>query len=122
MPPLLLKLTFDQRAAAPIPIFVKPVALGISPESAGSFRDSEHHSATGFHGKRTRPARVIHRGGVHRCPHPDEFSVGSAAECADLDGTCPRLVHFLEGSMPDPHTGRRWYAAHPTASLRPDQH
>jgi glutathione S-transferase len=95
MPPLLLKLVFDQVERAPMPFFVKPIAKRISAKVNAAFigpqirthldfMEGELGKSEWFAGKRFSAADI-----------QMSFPLEAAASRGGLDGTRPKLVAFL---------------------------
>lgn len=96
MPPLLMKLVFDQVEKAPMPFFVKPIAKAISAKVKASFispnierhldyLEAELKDADWFAGKAFSAADV-----------QLSFPLEAAAARAGLDNRRPRLMAWLE--------------------------
>jgi glutathione S-transferase len=96
MPPLLLKLVFDQVEKAPMPFFVKPIAKAISGKVKGSFigpqirqhldyMEAELGRSTWFAGDAFSAADV-----------QMSFPLEAAAARGGLDASRPRLMAWLE--------------------------
>ena len=96
MPPLLMKLVFDQVEKAPMPFFVKPIAKAISAKVKASFispnierhldyLEAELQGADYFAGQAFSAADV-----------QLSFPLEAAAARAGLDNSRPRLMGWLE--------------------------
>ena len=96
MPPLLMKLVFDQVEKAPMPFFVKPIAKAISAKVKASFispnierhldyLEAELKDADWFAGKTFSAADV-----------QLSFPLEAAAARAGLGNSRPRLMAWLE--------------------------
>jgi glutathione S-transferase len=96
MPPLLMQLVFDKIETAPMPFFVKPIARAISRnvktvliapnlERHLTFMEEALGASEWFAGAQFTAADI-------QMSFPVEASRGRAG----LDGTRPRLMHFLE--------------------------
>lgn len=96
MPPLLLKLIFDQIPKARMPFFVKPVARGISDKVLArlvepniqrqlDFMEGELGNSTWFAGEEITAADI-----------QMSFPLEAAAQRAGLDASYPRLTTFLQ--------------------------
>jgi glutathione S-transferase len=96
MPPLLMKLVFDEMARAPMPFFVKPIARAISTKVKSSFImpnierqldfiESELQHSTWFAGKDFSAADI-----------QMSFPLEAAAQRAGLDSARPKTMAFLK--------------------------
>jgi glutathione S-transferase len=96
MSPLLMKLVFDQMTRAPMPFFVKPIALAISAkvnsrfirpniERQLDFIESELQRSTWFAGKHFSAADI-----------QMSFPLEAAAQRAGLDQSRPKSMAFLK--------------------------
>ncbi len=96
MPPLLMKLVFDEMPRAPMPFFVKPIARAISNKVKASFImpnierqldfiESELQRSTWFAGKEFSAADI-----------QMSFPLEAAAQRAGLDQSRPKSMAFLK--------------------------
>ena len=96
MPPLLMKLVFDEVAKAPMPFFVKPIARAISAKVLSSFvmpnvrrqldfMEAELGRSAWFGGAELSGADIMM-----------SFPLEAAASRAGLDASRPRLVAWLK--------------------------
>ncbi len=96
MPPLLMKLVFDEMTRAPMPFFVKPIARAISAKVKSSFImpnierqldfiESELQRSTWFAGKEFSAADI-----------QMSFPLEAAAQRAGLDQTRPKTMAYLK--------------------------
>ncbi|MDT3677938.1 MAG: glutathione binding-like protein [Burkholderiaceae bacterium] len=95
MPPLLLKLVFDRIETAPMPFFVRPVAIGIARKAKGSFVEPQIALHLDY-----LEGELAHGGWFAG----DEFGTAdiqmsfpleAAAARGGLDARRPRLMDFL---------------------------
>lgn len=95
MPPLLMKLAFDQVARAPVPFFIKPITRMIPAKAMSSyvrpnlerqfdFMEAELSRSTWFAGDEFSAADI-----------QMSFPLEAAAELAGLDASRPKLMAFL---------------------------
>ena len=96
MPPLLMKLVFDEVEKAPMPFFIKPIARAISGKVKSAFispqitqhldyMEAELGKTLWFAGKEFTGADI-----------QMSFPVEAAAARGGLDATCPKLMDFLK--------------------------
>lgn len=96
MPPLLMKLAFDQVASAPVPFFIKPITRMIAAKAMSSyvrpnlerqfdFMEAELSRSTWFAGDEFSAADI-----------QMSFPLEAAAERAGLDTSRPKLMAFLD--------------------------
>ncbi len=96
MPPLLMKLVFDEVQKAPMPFFVKPIAKAISQKVLGmlvwpnlkrqfDFIEAELGRSTWLAGEALSGADIMM-----------SFPLEAAKARAELDGRHPRMLAFLE--------------------------
>ncbi|MDH5339214.1 MAG: glutathione S-transferase [Rubrivivax sp.] len=96
MPPLLMKLVFDQVRAAKVPFFIKPVLKGVADKVMSSFVQPNLDAQLGFMEAELASRKWFCGGEFTAADVMMSFPLEAAAARAGLDSRYPRLTDWLE--------------------------
>jgi glutathione S-transferase len=102
MPPLLLKLVFDQIERAPMPFFVKPVAKGISAKVNAAFIRPQIKTHLDFMEGELGKSAWFAGTTFSAADIQMSFPLEAAASRGGLDASQPKLMDFLARSHARP--------------------
>jgi glutathione S-transferase len=102
MPPLLLKLVFDQIERAPMPFFVKPVAKGISAKVNAAFIRPQIKTHLDFMEGELGKSAWFAGTTFSAADIQKSFPLEAAASRGGLDASRPKLMDFLARSHARP--------------------